>query len=62
MCNLCMLWHSYPPTLQKYSKGGKIHILCESYKPTMNENYPGNLELKENMNAPRKILTDLTIV
>lgn len=23
MCNSCMLWHSYPPTLQKHSKGGE---------------------------------------
>lgn len=28
----------------------------------MNENYPGNLELKEKTNAPRKILTDVNIV
>lgn len=49
-----MLWQSYPPTLQKYSKEGKIHILYEPYKLTMNEKYPGNLELKERKNAPRK--------
>lgn len=46
MCNLCMLWHRYPPTLRKYSNGGKFHSLCESHKPIMNENHPGNLGLK----------------
>lgn len=39
-----MLWHSCPPTLQKYSRGG--HILHESFK-LINEKYPGNLELNE---------------
>lgn len=48
MCNLCVLWHSYPPILQKILQRGKIHILHESHKPTMNEKHPGNLELKEN--------------
>lgn len=53
MCNSCMLWHSYPPPLQNTPKGG-IHILCWSYKPTMNEKHPGHLGLKENNSAPRK--------
>lgn len=41
MCNLCMLWHSYRPTLKNTPKVGKIHILCESYKPIMNAKYSG---------------------
>lgn len=67
MCNLCMMWHSYPPTLPKYSKGGKnphsVWVIYEWKIPwetmnetTMNEKSPGNLEQKEKMNVPRKIL------
>lgn len=56
-----MLWHSYSPRLQKHSKGGKICILCASYKPTMNEKHPGHLGLRENHSLLERVQIPMSL-